>query len=84
MTQLICDDVRFSCVNTLAKGGKQVVLQTEGGTGGMRAAIASVFGAKQLQELVPLSASSEVRPVPPSATRAHRPPPSTRVDRARP
>ena len=40
MTQLICDDVRFSCVNTLAKGGKQVVLQTEGGTGGMRAAIA--------------------------------------------
>ena len=56
---LICDGVRFSCVNTLAKGGKQTVLQTEGGSGGMRAAIASVFGAKQLQELTPLSAKSD-------------------------
>ncbi|KAL1525310.1 hypothetical protein AB1Y20_020171 [Prymnesium parvum] len=54
---LVCDDVRFSCVNTVRGGGKQVVLQTEG-SGGTRAAIAAVFGAKQLQELVPFSATA--------------------------
>ncbi|KAL3908277.1 MAG: hypothetical protein SGPRY_009863, partial [Prymnesium sp.] len=57
---LICHEVRFLCVNTPAKGGKQVVLQTEGGTCGMRGAIASVFGAKQLQELMPFSAAADV------------------------
>jgi len=58
---IICDSVRFTCVNQLAKGGRQVALQTEGGRaggGGMRAAIASIFGAKQLSELQPVASTS--------------------------
>ncbi len=55
---LVCNHVRFSCINTLAKGGRQPLLQTEGGVGGMRSAIASVFGAKQLAELIPLTGST--------------------------
>lgn len=54
---IICDHVRFNCVNTPTKGGKQVLIQTQGGSDGMRAAIASVFGAKQLSELRQLSAA---------------------------
>lgn len=58
---IICDSVRFTCVNQLAKGGRQVALQTEGGRaggGGMRASIASIFGAKQLSELTPVTSTS--------------------------
>ena len=58
---IICDSVRFTCVNQLAKGGRQVALQTEGGRaggGGMRASIASIFGAKQLSELQPVASTS--------------------------
>ena len=50
---IICDEVRFSCTHTLPKGGKQPLMQTQG-HGGMRAAIAAVFGAKLLNELTPL------------------------------
>ena len=58
---IICDSVRFTCVNQLAKGGRQVALQTEGGRGGgggMRASIASIFGAKQVSELQPFASTS--------------------------
>lgn len=54
---LICTAVRFSCTNALAKGGKQTLVQTEGGTGGLHASIAGVFGAKLLGELRSLTAS---------------------------
>ena len=52
---LICHGVRFHCTHTLAKGGKSTVLQTPGGAGGMRAAIAAIFGARLLQQLTPIS-----------------------------
>ena len=50
---VICHSVRISCTSTLAKGGRSVLMQTQG-TGGMRAAIAAVFGAKLLSELTAL------------------------------
>jgi DNA mismatch repair protein MutL len=52
---VICDHVRFCCMHSLAKGGKQVLMQTTG-AGGQRAAIAAVFGAKLLGELTPFRA----------------------------
>ena len=52
---VICDHVRFCCTHSLAKGGKQVLMQTTG-AGGQRAAIAAVFGAKLLGELTPFRA----------------------------
>ena len=55
---LICDGVRFTCTHTLAKGSKQTLLQTPGGTGGLRASISAVFGAKLLSELTPLHATA--------------------------
>ncbi len=56
---LICAEVRINCTHTLAKGGKNVLLQTPGGTGGLRASIAAVFGAKLLAELTPISGKSD-------------------------
>jgi len=54
----VCCHVRFSCSDLLARGGRQLLLQTEGGVGGMRSAVSSIFGAKQLAELIPLSGSA--------------------------
>jgi len=56
---LICHTVRFNCSHTTSKGkaeSRTSLLQTEGGAGGYRSAVASVFGSKQLRELTPLSA----------------------------
>lgn len=55
---LVCCHVRFSCSDLLTRGGRQLLLQTEGGVGGMRSAVSSIFGAKQLAELIPLSGSA--------------------------
>ena len=43
----------------LAKGGMQVLVQTPGGSGGLRAAISAVFGAKLLGELTPILGSGD-------------------------